>query len=189
MVSCSSILGVEREQGTVTVSPGSLYKMYYKYSLSGPSEFTCTVKMGTKRSTNIVVLDSRPYECEYDDAIESPTASKTGYDFKGWYDANGNPMTEMWQYTENQTFTAKWEPIEYNVSYELDGGTNNILNPPVYTIEDSITLEAPSKPGYTFKGWYSNPSFSTKVLALIARIQNLRVFPRLLSILRMQIQV
>ena len=37
--------------------------------------------------------------------------------------------------TSNITITARWNPIVYTISYNLDGGTNNPDNPNSYTIE------------------------------------------------------
>ena len=44
-------------------------------------------------------------------------------------------------------------PIDYAITYELDGGTNAATNPETYTVEDAVTLADPSRTGYTFKGW------------------------------------
>ena len=49
---------------------------------------------------------------------------------------------------------AKFEPISYSLSYELDGGNVESANPTNYNIESSaITLNNPTKTGYTFAGW------------------------------------
>lgn len=53
--------------------------------------------------------------------------------------------------TSNFTVTVK--PIEYAITYNLNGGTNSVDNPSTYTIEDEVTLAAPTKTGYTFTGW------------------------------------
>ena len=51
-----------------------------------------------------------------------------------------------------QTISAVYQPIVYNLSYNLDGGSAS--NPATYTIESSdITLTAPTKDGFTFMGW------------------------------------
>ena len=61
----------------------------------------------------------------------------------------------------NITLYAKWTPVTYKISYELDGGTNASANPTTYTIEsDTITLTAPQKEGFAFGGWYTDSSFS-----------------------------
>lgn len=54
------------------------------------------------------------------------------------------------------TVTAIFEPINYPIKYEMEGGTlqTGESNPPEYTIESSdIILKNPVKNGYTFKGW------------------------------------
>ena len=48
---------------------------------------------------------------------------------------------------------ATCKPIVYNITYNLDGGTNNADNPSTYTIEDTVVLKAASKEGKVFAGW------------------------------------
>lgn len=52
---------------------------------------------------------------------------------------------------------AKWNIINYTITYVLNGGTNNASNPGTYTILDSVTLLDPTKTrtGYTcsFNEW------------------------------------
>lgn len=47
----------------------------------------------------------------------------------------------------------KWTAISYNISYTLNGGTNNTSNPSSYTVNDTVTLGEPTRTGYTFTGW------------------------------------
>ena len=48
----------------------------------------------------------------------------------------------------------KWVADNYNINYTLNGGTNGSENPATYTIEsDNITINNPTKTGYTFNGW------------------------------------
>ena len=48
--------------------------------------------------------------------------------------------------TEDKTYTAQYTPVEYDITYELNGGTNNAGNPDKYTIETpTITFLAPDK--------------------------------------------
>lgn len=52
------------------------------------------------------------------------------------------------------TLTATWCAIEYEISYELDGGTLDEELPRTYNIEsDTITFGTPKKTGYDFDGW------------------------------------
>ena len=55
--------------------------------------------------------------------------------------------------TEDRTFTAQYTPIDYEIEYIMNGGTNHVDNPDTYTIEDAVTLKDPTKTGYTFAGW------------------------------------
>lgn len=61
----------------------------------------------------------------------------------------------------NRTYTANCKAIEYSISYDLNGGTNNSNNSTKYTIEDEVVLATPEKVGYTFVGW-SNDGRITK---------------------------
>ena len=61
---------------------------------------------------------------------------------------------------QNLTLYARWEPVNYNITYDLQGGTNASGNPSTYNIESSdITLAQPTRSGYTFNGWSSNNLF------------------------------
>jgi uncharacterized repeat protein (TIGR02543 family) len=83
-----------------------------------------------------------------EDTIILQAPSKTGYAFAGW---TGDTVTV--NNTGDKTLTALWEVIKYSIVYGLDGGANHAGNPAIYTVEDSIVLNHPAKPGYIFKGW------------------------------------
>ena len=91
---------------------------------------------------------------------------KTGYTFEGWYrteDFTGEAVTEIVQGTTgNITLYAKWEPVSYTITYELDGGTNASENP-------AITLKDPVKTGYTFAGWYMAEDFTGNAVTEIVQ--------------------
>ena len=54
----------------------------------------------------------------------------------------------------DQTVVANFTAISYTIGYELAGGSVASANPTTYTIESSaITLNNPTKTGYTFAGW------------------------------------
>ena len=80
---------------------------------------------------------------------------KEGYVFDEWYNADGtrfNFATTV--FTDDITLYAHWKPIEYSITYDLDGGmlTNN--NPATYTIEtENFELNNPTKEGFEFVGW------------------------------------
>ena len=91
--------------------------------------------------------------------------NRAGHTFAGWFDNaefEGDAVTEIPQgSTGDMTLYAKWVPISYTITYELNGGTNAEGNPKSYTIEDlPIDLLDPVKTGYEFDGWYYNSDFS-----------------------------
>ena len=95
-------------------------------------------------------------------------ASKVGYTFEGWYSEATftNQVTEIATgSTDPKEFFAKFsDAITYDISYTLDGGTNDANNPADYTVETAtITLANASKTGRTFKGWYSEAAFTNQV--------------------------
>ncbi len=92
-------------------------------------------------------------------AITLNNPTREGYNFAGW---TGTGLTEATTTvtiakgsTGERSYTATWTPINYDITLTLDGGT--ATNPATYTIEsDDITLNNPTKTGYTFKGWKLN---------------------------------
>jgi|GEM_PF-3323625 len=97
----------------------------------------------------------------------NPTTAIAGYMFGGWHidsSLKNEWLFNLYTVSENITLYAKWDAITYNISYNLDGGTNRAGNPAIYTVETpTIILQAPTKIGYTFGGWYSDPGFATKI--------------------------
>ena len=97
--------------------------------------------------------------------LEDPT--KSGYKFVGWYDNEnftGEAITEISAGTMGDvTLYAKWNALDYRISYELNGGTN-AENPDGYDVSDlPVSLHVPSRTGYIFKGWYMGEN---RVLAI-----------------------
>ena len=92
------------------------------------------------------------------DVSPPPNPTRTGYDFGGWY--GDDSLTIAYSFAtmpgSNITLYAKWDAIEYNITYALDGGTNSINNPATYTIESEIDLAPAAKTGHTFNGWFTD---------------------------------
>ena len=82
------------------------------------------------------------------------------YNFAGWYkesDFSGAKIEKVPEYesTGDLTLYAKWEPIIYKISYELNGGKFNL--PPIssYSYNDDIVLlPNPEQDDNVFLGWY-----------------------------------
>ena len=96
---------------------------------------------------------------DYDSTLgKLPTPTYDGYNFIGWFEDNGTfskAFTATKMPAGDITLYAKWEVISYNITYVLNGGTNDPANPTSYTVETAtITLQDATKEGYTFDGWY-----------------------------------
>ncbi|MCL1947002.1 MAG: InlB B-repeat-containing protein [Chitinivibrionia bacterium] len=89
--------------------------------------------------------------------------TRNGYAFDGWF--KNAALTNLWNFasdvvTQDITLFAKWAPISYTISYELDGGNQNDLNPTSYNVQSgNLTMYPPSKTGYIFDGWYRGSDF------------------------------
>ncbi len=86
--------------------------------------------------------------------------TRIGYNFLGWYteETGGEKILLIDNINhKNLTLHARWSLASYKITYDLDGGTQNNLNPVNYTINDlPIKLSNPTKDGYNFKGWLLN---------------------------------
>lgn len=104
----------------------------------------------------------------YGSAIEAPeNPEHDGYSFGGWYTDN-NTFENQFEFDTmplgGATLYAKWNLNQYTITYELDGGTNNANNPATYTYDSAtITLQDPTKTGYTFAGWYVGADQVTQI--------------------------
>ena len=91
----------------------------------------------------------------YDASYEIPAPTRAGYTFDGWYlDTVKVDNTGIWTKELDMEIMAHWTVIDYTIGYTLNGGVVDPANPIKYTTESlAITLNNPTKEGYTFKGW------------------------------------
>ena len=104
--------------------------------------------------TNIVDGEEVTVAVSYNTVPEKPEDPEVeGYTFDNWY--LGDDVYNFDKpLTDDVEIIAKMIPIEYDIQYDLDGGTVNGTNKTKYTIEtDSFDLINPEKEGYTFSGW------------------------------------
>ena len=117
-----------------------------------------------------------------------------GYDVVWYYDGtaitdNRSVSLSAWDKDSNGYIVSTIpKAIVYSITYNLNGGTNNTSNPTTYTIEDSVTLQTPSKvtdvtttttylgngnysveqliTAYTFLGWFTDESFENAITTI-----------------------
>ena len=101
--------------------------------------------------------------------LSSTIPTRTGYEFIGWHT---NPLATAVLYIPGQTYSingnttlyAIWEEVEtYTITYNANGGTG-APSQQTLVYGDSISLaEAiPTKEGYTFLGWATTATATTK---------------------------
>ncbi|MFA5720393.1 MAG: InlB B-repeat-containing protein [Acholeplasmataceae bacterium] len=87
--------------------------------------------------------------------ISLKPASKPGYTFDGWYYENKLIETIDTSLEKDLNIMAKFIPINYTITYELNGGINHPDNPSAYSVEGiNKPLLNPTKIGYKFLGWF-----------------------------------
>ncbi len=97
---------------------------------------------------------------------------RAGYKFTGWYYNYEKIESGIWQYDGNITLTARWEAINYSITYNTDGGAMPDYYLQSFTVASydlPYTLPVPTKQGYNFAGWYENADFSGEPITEIPK--------------------
>ena len=86
------------------------------------------------------------------ETIDCPTLSETGYNLDGWYYTEDGVEKEFkfgksgTKVTSSMTLKAKWSPIPYQL-------TVNSEDRGFHDCDAEVTVDEPTKEGYTFAGW------------------------------------
>ena len=111
-----------------------------------------STKLVLKYSRNVytATFDGVEYTVRYGAALPDVTpADKTGMEFVGWVDAQGNKAPATMP-ANNLALTSKWEAVEYTITYIVNGQKT------VETYKYGDTVIAPADPvvdKMTFTGW------------------------------------
>ena len=133
------------EQGTT--GPLTLYARWIKFDSNGGNDVDYNLSVQDNKIT-------KPEEPE-----------KEYYTFTGWY--IDEKLTQEYDFSipeKNLVLYAKWEAKAYNITYILNGGTNDSENKLTYTIEDNVIFANASKTGYTFVGWFTDDKFTSAIV-------------------------
>lgn len=98
--------------------------------------------------------------------ITEPSDPKVnGYTFDGWYsDLSCTTEYDFSAVIDKETSVyAKLTPIQYNITYVLDGGVASDNMVSTYNIETKVDLGVPTKANFVFVGWYTSATEGTKV--------------------------
>ena len=127
--------------------------------------YTGTVTFETNGGSNI-----EPITQEYGTVLNAPEDPvRDHYTFAGWYSDEALQNEYVFSTMPDIDFTlyAKWEAVEYSITYVLNGGENG-LNPDVYTVESAFDFAPATKTGHTFVAWYTLPDFTSAPVSSIA---------------------
>ena len=175
----TNIKGKGQEEVSIgTQTSSSNYMTIYLYEDEHNAVFTGTISIAPIQYSigydlaggSVATENPTTYTIE-SDAITLNNPTRTGYEFTGWtgtgLDAASTNVTIVQGTTGNRSYTATWTPISYSISYNgVEGATNP--NPANYTFEsEAITLDAPTKDGYTFAGWFDNAGFTGSAVTTI----------------------
>lgn len=147
-------LSVKTQQ--VTIAQGSTGNREYTANFS-PIVYTISYELNGGTASN-----PESYTIESGD-ITLSTPTRTGYTFDGWsrtgITGTSQTVTIAGHSTGNRSYTANWSLIQYEISFDLGGGTFSGDAQTTYNYEtDTFTLNIPEREGYTFTGWSTEGS-------------------------------
>ncbi len=100
------------------------------------------------------------------------TPTRKGYNFSDWYDYdNYQTVTNgVYNFNKNINLTARWEIINYNINYNLDGGALPEGAESTFNIDSlPYSLPTPTKENCSFIGWYENSDFSGEPILTLSK--------------------
>lgn len=140
---------------------------------------------------------------EYDSVITLQEPTRDHYNFMGWTSSNINVNTSVFRetidgysnpwtlgsikvranYFKNLiptqggtvTLVANWSLVDYEIEYELNGGTFTTNDENIYKYQFTAAKKLPtavSREHYTFGGWYDNPEFNGSNITQINKNQS-----------------
>ena len=168
----SAKVGPNDTQGIIPLSskiefqptPGHFFKI--EISESSHNDGYMYLNINCNYNSPVPNIISTNNDIFYKSELSTSVPHRDGYDFAGWYDENDELIHDIWDYTSDKSFHAEWTLHEYKINYDLNGGINKPSNPSSFYCTDNIDFLPPSKDGYTFDGWYSDPDFSNKITSI-----------------------
>ena len=98
-----------------------------------------------------------------------PVPQRSGYSFLGWYvgdeqltSSDGRSLG-VWNYTSDQTVTAKWQINSYAVALQINiSGAGELSGAGNYEYASKVNIKAAPYLGYEFTGWYDGDRLVSK---------------------------
>ena len=162
-------------KGNYSWTPNTSQTNYWKLAYTaGTANYSATFKhlanyaityADTKGAAN-----SNPAQYNYDSSITfAALPNVTGYVFNGW-----NPTKIAAGGFGAKTVTAKWAPISYTVKFNANGGSGTMANLAMtYGTAKTLTANAFTRTGYTFKGWATSSGATSAAYTDKQSVKNL----------------
>lgn len=128
------------------------FAVIYKYTINGGTDYTIAGDVDSVAAGTANVEVRANY-------------LKDGYNMTAWTTEDAAVTNGKFTMpAKDVVFTSTGTVTEYDITYNVSGGTNAASNPAKYTIlTNTITLADASREGYTFDGWYDSGEFTNKV--------------------------
>jgi uncharacterized repeat protein (TIGR02543 family) len=115
----------------------------------------------------------------YNSLLSIPSTSKTGYTLSGWY--RDSAFNQLYNIPSNMpaeslTLYAKWTVNQYSITFVTNGG-NSVPNQNI-AYGSAISLPTVSRTGYSFGGWFTDPSLNTEFSISTMPAQNLVIYAK-----------
>ena len=117
-----------------------------------------------------------PNTIEYGQTVTLLPVGMYGYTFLGWYTAeNGGSKVDVIDETNVENITvlyARYSIIQYNITYELNGGELTQENPSTVVVDDYVKLNEPTKLGHDFVGWCDSADGNGKFYQYLSSVED-----------------
>ena len=123
---------------------------------------------------NGFTLRARPYDVTFDaqsgtsvalqntaSVASSPSTTRTGYTFQGWFDSatDGTQISFPYTISGDLTLYAQWTVSTYTVTFDAQSGTSVALQNTASVASSPST----TRTGYTFQGWFDSATDGTQI--------------------------
>ena len=169
----------------ITQATTYTYTYYYKYPAKEAISETVTFKVvngswddetTTDKTVTLTGLEGDTLKLAADQIPAVGSKPAENYQAGSW-DTTPSTNTEITGATTyTYTYAAKEDPETapdpvipptYQITYVLNGGTNNSQNPSSYTVGTGVAgFRDASKEGYTFEGWFADEDFDNEITSI-----------------------
>ena len=107
---------------------------------------------------------------EYNKSVKLPSPTRKGYNCLGWANSGSASKADYacgasYTVKDKTTLYAVWQANTYTVVFYATDGNVNVDKKTVTYDSAYGTLPVPTRPGYTFTGWFTEPNGGTEITA------------------------